>query len=64
LVSPLLFADWGEINRVFCTVMWIVALILVVLIVGNRTSFGPACAGKATHGGTQCVAVAAHAREH
>ena len=41
-MSPLLLADWREINRVFCAVMWIVALVLVVVILGHAGASCPA----------------------
>ncbi|MGA2012710.1 MAG: hypothetical protein ABSH51_19555 [Solirubrobacteraceae bacterium] len=29
-MNPLLFADWGRINRMFTRTMWLVAVILVL----------------------------------
>ena len=31
-MNPLLFADWGRMNRVFTRVMWLVAAVLVCAV--------------------------------
>ena len=55
-MSPLLLADWREINRVFCAVMWIVALVLVVVILGHNSQVASGCLARTTHAGASCPA--------
>lgn len=31
-MNPLLFADWGRMNRLFTRVMWLVAVVLVCVV--------------------------------
>jgi len=31
-VNPLLFADWGRLNRLFTRTMWAIAVILVCVV--------------------------------
>jgi hypothetical protein len=31
-MNPLLFADWGRMNRLFTRVMWLVAAVLVCVV--------------------------------
>lgn len=40
-MNPLLFADWGRVNRVFTRIMWGVALILVCVVCAVLASAGP-----------------------
>jgi|GEM_PF-6054358 len=37
-MSPLLFANWRRINKLFCAVMWLVAIILGLIILAETTS--------------------------
>lgn len=40
-MNPLLFADWGRVNRVFTRIMWGIALILVCVVCAVLASAGP-----------------------
>ena len=42
-MSPLLLANWREINRIFCTIVWIVALVLVAVIAGHLAGASSGC---------------------
>jgi hypothetical protein len=39
-MNPLLFADWGRINRLFTKLMWTVAAIMVCVVFAVLTSTG------------------------
>jgi hypothetical protein len=41
-MNPLLFADWGRMNRLFTKIMWAVAAILVCVVFAVLTSASPA----------------------
>ncbi len=43
-MNPLLFADWGRMNRLFTRVMWAVAAVMICVV-----CFVIAAAGPATH---------------
>ena len=39
-MNPLLFADWGRMNRLFTKVMWAVAAVMVCIVLGVLVSTG------------------------
>ena len=39
-MNPLLFADWGRMNRLFTKVMWTVAAVMVCIVLGVLVSTG------------------------
>jgi len=47
-MNPLLFADWGRMNRLFTRVMWLAAAVLVCIVciaaTGPRSTPHPATA--------------------
>lgn len=56
-MGPLYLANWREINRLFCTLVWMVAVVLAVVIIGHLAETGSACASKAVaHGAPACGA--------
>ncbi len=57
-MSPLMLANWREINRLFCVLMWIAAVLLVVLIIGHVAGATSACASKRTARGASACAPA------
>jgi hypothetical protein len=69
-MNPLLFADWGRMNRLFTKIMWAVAAIMVCVVFAVLASAGRAPhAAAAAHppavaGGAPGVAAGAHAVSH
>jgi hypothetical protein len=55
-MGPLAFANWGEINRLFCACLWLVALGLSIAIVGHFAGAGSACARLASSHPSPCAA--------
>jgi hypothetical protein len=57
-MNPLLFADWGRMNRLFTKVMWTVAAIMACVVLAVTVS-----AGRATRTGSpvRAPSVGAHA---
>lgn len=45
-MPPLLMANWREINRAFCALCWMAALVLAVVIVGHFAGVSSASAIK------------------
>jgi hypothetical protein len=41
-MNPLLFADWGRLNRLFTRAMWAVAAVLICIVCVVAASSGPA----------------------
>jgi hypothetical protein len=41
-MNPLLFADWGRMNRLFTKIMWAVAAVLACVVFAVLASAGPA----------------------
>jgi hypothetical protein len=61
-MSPLQLANWREINRLFCVLMWVVAVGLAVVIIGHVAGASSACASKQTaHSGSACAVSASRA---
>lgn len=51
-MNPLLFADWGRMNRLFTRIMWGVAAVLVcVVFVAAASGSAPAHAASTAHAG-------------
>ncbi len=49
-MNPLLFADWGRMNRLFTKLMWAVAAVMVCVVFAVAASTGrPAHAAAAAH---------------
>jgi hypothetical protein len=42
-VKPLLFANWHAINRLFCSLIWMVALLLAMAILMHFVGTASAC---------------------
>jgi hypothetical protein len=70
-MKPLLFANWGSINRLFCSAMWMVALVLALVILVHSVNASAGCAGRSIAPGTPagiapatsaCVSGTSHAR--
>jgi hypothetical protein len=40
-MSPLLFVNWRRVNSLFCAVMWIVAIVLAAVIIGELMAAAP-----------------------
>jgi hypothetical protein len=45
-MNPMLLADWGRINRLFRTLMWLVAIVLAAVVV---TMASPHASGSPAH---------------
>lgn len=61
-MSPFQLANWREINRLFCVLVWIVAVGLAVVIIGHVAGAPSACASRQqTQGGAVCAPGATHA---
>lgn len=61
-MSPLRLVNWREVNRLFCVMVWLVAVLLAVVIAGHLVGASSACASKQpAMAGAQCVAPAAAA---
>ncbi|HEY2161589.1 MAG TPA: hypothetical protein VGH24_09805 [Solirubrobacteraceae bacterium] len=58
-MGPLQLANWREINRLFCGLVWIVAVVLAVVIIGHLAGATSACASKASARGASACAVSA-----
>ena len=64
-MNPLLFADWGRMNRLFTRVMWAVAVVLVCVVfvaLAAPTTSSHAASGapaRATHSVAPAAAAAA-----
>jgi hypothetical protein len=41
-MNPLLFADWGRMNRLFTKIMWALAAVMVCVVFAVLASAGPA----------------------
>jgi hypothetical protein len=37
-----MFVDWHAVNAMFCGVMWLLALVLALMIIGHHLSGAPA----------------------
>jgi hypothetical protein len=49
-MNPLLFADWGRMNRLFTRVMWAMAVVLVcVVCIAATAASSPSHATAAAH---------------
>lgn len=60
-MSPFLLANWRDINRIFCVLMWVLAVALAVVIIGHVAGASSACASKqGAHGGPGCAYGATH----
>ncbi len=53
-----MLANWREINRLFCVVIWLAAVVLAVLIVGHIVGTSPSCTSNRTARGAQACAQA------
>ena len=53
-MSPLLLANWREINRVFCTIVWIVALVLMLVVVGRLAGGSAGCVSNPSSRVAEC----------
>jgi hypothetical protein len=40
-VNPLLFVNWRKVHRLFCTLMWLVVIVLAFVIVAHGASAVP-----------------------
>jgi hypothetical protein len=40
-MNPLLFADWGRLNRLFSRAMWTVAAVLILVVCVAAAASGP-----------------------
>ncbi len=47
-MNPLLFADWGRMNRLFTKLMWTVAAVMVCVVFGVLATAGTPARGSAT----------------
>jgi hypothetical protein len=40
-MSPLLLVNWRRVNAVFCALMWVVAIVLAAVIIGEALAAAP-----------------------
>jgi hypothetical protein len=64
-MNPLLFADWGRMNRLFTKLMWTVAAIMVCIVFAVLATAGhhaaPATHAQGTAAGASAAATGASA---
>jgi hypothetical protein len=60
-MNPLLFADWGRMNRLFTRVMWIVAVIMLCVVCVALAAPAPRSPGAAPQTHAPVVAPAPQA---
>ena len=60
-MNPLLFADWGRMNRLFTKIMWAAAAIMICVVFVVLASAGPSTPASPAPRSSAGVATASHA---